>query len=83
MCPRGRRLFAGDGGWTETARFSCNCLLIESDDGLVHELPPEIGIGGGWPGALGRVMNEAGHLRTLPHLHELEAFFAAPLQRAR
>ena len=37
---------------------------------------------GGWPGALWRVMNEAGHLRTLPHLHELEAFFAAPLQRA-
>jgi glyoxylase-like metal-dependent hydrolase (beta-lactamase superfamily II) len=35
MCPHGRRLFAGEGGWTEPARFVCNCLLIETDDGLV------------------------------------------------
>jgi len=35
MCPHGRRLFAGEGGWTEAARFTCNCLLIEADDGLV------------------------------------------------
>jgi glyoxylase-like metal-dependent hydrolase (beta-lactamase superfamily II) len=35
MCPRGRRLIAGEGGWLETAEVVCHCLLIESDDGLV------------------------------------------------
>src|SRR6476661_2401672 len=35
MCPRGRRLIAGEGGWLETAEVVCHCLLIEADDGLV------------------------------------------------
>ena len=35
LCPHGRRFFAGEGGWLEPAEFVCNCLLIESDDGLV------------------------------------------------
>ncbi len=35
LCPHGRRLFAGEGGWLEPAKFVCHCLLIESDDGLV------------------------------------------------
>lgn len=35
MCPRGRRLLNGDGGWLEPARMVCHVLLIESPDGLV------------------------------------------------
>lgn len=35
MCPRGRRLLAGEGGWREPADIVCHCLLIEGDDGLV------------------------------------------------
>ena len=35
MCPHGRRLLAGEGGWLESAEVCCHCLLIESDDGLV------------------------------------------------
>jgi 16S rRNA (cytosine967-C5)-methyltransferase len=30
---------------------------------------------------LASLVNEAGHLRTLPHLHGLEAFFAAAFRR--
>jgi 16S rRNA (cytosine967-C5)-methyltransferase len=33
------------------------------------------------PAALAPVINEAGHLRTLPHVHGLEAFFAAVFER--
>ncbi len=35
MCPHGKRLLAGEGGWLETADVVCHCLLIESDDGLI------------------------------------------------
>jgi 16S rRNA (cytosine967-C5)-methyltransferase len=35
----------------------------------------------GLPPGLTGVLNEAGHLRTYPHLHGLEAFFAAVLRR--
>jgi glyoxylase-like metal-dependent hydrolase (beta-lactamase superfamily II) len=35
MCPRGRRLLAGEGGWLDTADVVCHCLLIETDEGLV------------------------------------------------
>ena len=35
MCPHGRRLLAGEGGWLESAEVVCHCLLIEADDGLV------------------------------------------------
>src|SRR4051812_34459872 len=35
MCPRGRRLLAGEGGLLEPAEVVCHCLLIEADDGLV------------------------------------------------
>jgi glyoxylase-like metal-dependent hydrolase (beta-lactamase superfamily II) len=34
MCPHGRRLLAGEGGWLEPADIVCHCLLIEGDDGL-------------------------------------------------
>jgi glyoxylase-like metal-dependent hydrolase (beta-lactamase superfamily II) len=35
MCPHGRRLLAGEGGWLQAAEVCCHCLLIEGDDGLV------------------------------------------------
>lgn len=35
MCPYGRRLMTGDGGWLETAEMCCHCLLIETARGLV------------------------------------------------
>ena len=35
LCPHGRRLINGEGGWLEAARVVCHCLLIEGDDGLV------------------------------------------------
>jgi integrase len=35
MCPRGRRLLSGDGGWLEPAHLVCHVLLIEAPDGLV------------------------------------------------
>lgn len=35
LCPHGRRLINGDGGWLEKARIVCHCLAIESGDGLV------------------------------------------------
>jgi 16S rRNA (cytosine967-C5)-methyltransferase len=33
------------------------------------------------PAAIAPLINDAGHLRTLPHQHGLEAFFAAAVQR--
>lgn len=35
MCPFGRRLVQGDGGFLEPADIVCHCLLIETDAGLV------------------------------------------------
>lgn len=35
MCPHGRRLMAGEGGWLEPAEMCCHCLLIETADGLI------------------------------------------------
>jgi glyoxylase-like metal-dependent hydrolase (beta-lactamase superfamily II) len=35
MCPHGRKLINGDGGWLEPAEMCCHCLLIEGADGLV------------------------------------------------
>lgn len=35
MCPVGRRLISGEGGFLESAEMCCHCLLIESNDGLV------------------------------------------------
>jgi glyoxylase-like metal-dependent hydrolase (beta-lactamase superfamily II) len=35
MCPRGARLFAGEGGWLSTATTVCHCLLVEGAEGLV------------------------------------------------
>lgn len=35
MCPYGRRLMTGEGGFFETAEMCCHCLLIETDQGLV------------------------------------------------
>jgi 16S rRNA (cytosine967-C5)-methyltransferase len=33
------------------------------------------------PGRVRAVIDDAGHLRTYPHIHRLEAFFAASMQR--
>lgn len=35
LAPRGRRFVNGDGGWFETGRMVCHCLLIEGPRGLV------------------------------------------------
>jgi glyoxylase-like metal-dependent hydrolase (beta-lactamase superfamily II) len=35
MCPRGARLFSGEGGLLAAARMVCHCLLIEGTEGLV------------------------------------------------
>lgn len=35
MCPHGRRLMTGEGGWLETAEMCCHCVLIETAQGLV------------------------------------------------
>lgn len=34
MCPHGRRLMQGEGGWLEPARIVCHCWLIEGRNGL-------------------------------------------------
>ena len=34
MCPRGRRLFSGEGGWLEPGRLVCHVFLIELADGF-------------------------------------------------
>ncbi|MDQ3036637.1 MAG: MBL fold metallo-hydrolase [Myxococcota bacterium] len=35
MCPRGRRLFEGEGGLRERAKLVCHCVLLELPDRLV------------------------------------------------
>jgi glyoxylase-like metal-dependent hydrolase (beta-lactamase superfamily II) len=35
LCPHGRRLLNGDGGWLEKGHIVCHCLLIEDGDGLI------------------------------------------------
>lgn len=35
MCPLGRRLLTGEGGWTAPAHLCCHCLLIEGRQGLI------------------------------------------------
>jgi glyoxylase-like metal-dependent hydrolase (beta-lactamase superfamily II) len=35
LCPHGRRLLNGEGGWLEKGHIVCHCLAIESGDGLV------------------------------------------------
>lgn len=34
MCPHGRRLMQGEGGWLEPAQIVCHCWLIEGRNGL-------------------------------------------------
>lgn len=34
MCPIGKRLINGDGGWLASAHMCCHCLLIEGRNGL-------------------------------------------------
>lgn len=34
LCPHGRRLIDGDGGWFEQGSIICHCLAIEGDDGI-------------------------------------------------
>lgn len=64
MCPHGKRLIAGNGGWLEAAEMCCHCLLIEGPDGLVLV---DTGLGTGdvtRPAQLGRMFN----LVTRPQL---------------
>lgn len=35
MCPLGRRLLNGEGGWLAAAHMCCHCLLIEGRNGLI------------------------------------------------
>ncbi|MBH1986117.1 MAG: MBL fold metallo-hydrolase [Burkholderiales bacterium] len=35
MCPIGRRLINGEGGWLAAAHMCCHCLLIEGRNGLI------------------------------------------------
>lgn len=35
MCPTGRRLINGEGGWFAPGKLVCHCLLIESREGLI------------------------------------------------
>ncbi len=35
MCPLGRRLLNGEGGWLAPANMCCHCLLIEGRNGLI------------------------------------------------
>ena len=35
MCPLGRRLINGEGGWLAPAHMCCHCLLIEGRNGLI------------------------------------------------
>jgi glyoxylase-like metal-dependent hydrolase (beta-lactamase superfamily II) len=35
LCPHGRRLVNGEGGWLEKGHIVCHCLAIESGEGLV------------------------------------------------
>jgi glyoxylase-like metal-dependent hydrolase (beta-lactamase superfamily II) len=35
LCPHGKRLINGDGGWLEKGLIVCHCLAIEGSDGLV------------------------------------------------
>jgi glyoxylase-like metal-dependent hydrolase (beta-lactamase superfamily II) len=35
LCPHGRRLINGEGGWLEKGQIVCHCLAIETGDGLV------------------------------------------------
>lgn len=34
MCPHGRRLMQGEGGWFENAQIVCHCWLVEGRNGL-------------------------------------------------
>jgi glyoxylase-like metal-dependent hydrolase (beta-lactamase superfamily II) len=34
LCPHGRRLINGEGGWFEQGTIVCHCLAIEGDDGI-------------------------------------------------
>ena len=54
MCPLGRRLINGEGGWLAPAHMCCHCLLIEGRNGLVLV---DTGLGAGDvtdPGRLGK-----------------------------
>lgn len=35
MCPLGKRLINGEGGWLASANMCCHCLLIEGRNGLI------------------------------------------------
>jgi glyoxylase-like metal-dependent hydrolase (beta-lactamase superfamily II) len=85
LCPHGRRLINGDGGWLEKGHIVCHCLAIESDDGLVLV---DTGFGmedARRPGQLGAIfglVNAEPKLETTA-LRQLEArgFAAADVRR--
>lgn len=65
MCPLGRRLLSGEGGWLSPAHLCCHCLLIEGRQGLILV---DTGLGTGdvaHPGRLGAPFNAVVRPRLL------------------
>ncbi|HYR24627.1 MAG TPA: MBL fold metallo-hydrolase [Aquabacterium sp.] len=65
MCPIGRRLINGDGGWLASAELCCHCLLIEGRQGLILV---DTGLGTAdvsQPERLGRMFNAVARPRLL------------------
>jgi glyoxylase-like metal-dependent hydrolase (beta-lactamase superfamily II) len=85
LCPHGRRLINGVGGWLEKGLIVCHCLAIEADDGLIL-LDTGFGVEDARdPSRLGRIyglMNADPRVETTA-LKQLEAlgFAAADVRR--
>lgn len=65
MCPLGRRLINGDGGWLASGHMCCHCLLIEGRNGLILV---DTGLGTGdvaHPSRLGTLFNAVTRPRLL------------------
>lgn len=65
MCPLGRRLINGEGGWLAPAHMCCHCLLIEGRHGLTLV---DTGLGTGdvsQPSRLGALFNKVVRPRLL------------------